>query len=86
MTQRNRHFAIAYLLGTTSLSFIRLTELEPSIYPTKQATNHKQNSVLARLQFKPFLITNSQAKCWLTFSFLFLYCIFDTLKSKNLKI
>ena len=31
-TQRNRHFALAYLLGTTRVSFIQLRELEPSIY------------------------------------------------------
>ena len=26
---KKRHFALAYLLGTTRLSFIQLTELEP---------------------------------------------------------
>ena len=30
----NRHFALAYLLGPTRLSFIRLTGLERSIYVT----------------------------------------------------
>ena len=36
-TRRNRHFAPAYLLGTTRLSFILLTELEPSIYVTDKS-------------------------------------------------
>ena len=31
-TEINRHFTPSYSLGTTRLLFIRLTELEPSIY------------------------------------------------------
>ena len=34
-TQINHHFASAYSLGTTRLSFTRSTELEPSIYVPK---------------------------------------------------
>ena len=32
---KNRHFALAYSLGKTRLSFIRSTEQEPSIYNAK---------------------------------------------------
>ena len=57
-TQRNLHFALAYLLGTTRLSFIRLMELEPSLYKLVNLYSAiPRNVIIACYIFKDFFLS-----------------------------